>query len=52
VFIEARQARLEEPLAPLADDLSRGIEAGGNDIVAQALGGIQDNLGANDVSIR
>jgi hypothetical protein len=34
-----------EALAPLADDLARRIEAGGNDIVVQALGGQQHDLG-------
>jgi hypothetical protein len=30
---------VEEPMAPFADDLARQIQAAGNDIVLEALGG-------------
>ena len=39
-------------VAPLADDLPRRIQPRGDDIVAQALGREQDDLGADDVPIR
>jgi hypothetical protein len=51
-LFEADETFLEEPLAPLADDLPRGIEATTDLIVAEAVGGIKGNLGADDVSIR
>ncbi|MGH9385501.1 MAG: hypothetical protein ACRD2N_14565 [Vicinamibacterales bacterium] len=37
LFLQTGQALLEETLAPLADDLARRIEPGGDDIVAQAV---------------
>jgi hypothetical protein len=37
-FVEAGQAVLEEALAPLADDLSRGIQAGRDGLVGERLG--------------
>jgi hypothetical protein len=46
------EAIFEEPLAPLAYDLSRERKAGGNLIVAQPLGGHQNNFGADDLKIR
>jgi hypothetical protein len=52
LFIEARETRLEETLAPFGDDLARRIEACGDDVVGQPLGRIQDNLGADNVTIR
>ena len=52
VFVETRKTRLEEPFAPLGDDLARGIEARGNDVVGNTLGRIQDDLGAKDIPIR
>jgi len=52
LFLQTGQALLEEALAPLADDLARRIEPRGDDIVAQALGREQDDLGADDVTIR
>jgi hypothetical protein len=39
-------------VAPFADDLPRRIEARGDEIVAQALGGQEDDLRADNVSIR
>jgi hypothetical protein len=50
-LLEAREALVEEPVAPLADNLSRGIQACRNDIVGQARGGQQDQLGAQNISI-
>jgi hypothetical protein len=39
-------------VAPLADNLARRIEAAGDDIVAEPLGGEQDDLRADNISIR
>ncbi len=39
-------------LAPLADDLARGIEARGDEIVGETLGGQEDDLGPDDLTIR
>jgi hypothetical protein len=39
-------------VAPFADDLARRIETGGDDVVAEPLGGEQDDLRANNISIR
>jgi len=52
LFVQAGETLAEEPLAPFADDLARRIQAGGNDVVGQPLGGEQDELGADDVAIR
>jgi hypothetical protein len=52
LLLEAGEALVEEALAPLTDDLARGVQTRGNDIVGQPLGGEQDQLGADDVSIR
>jgi len=51
-LVETGQAVLEEALAPLADDLPRGIQAGGDDIVRERVGGEQDQFRADDVTIR
>jgi len=51
-FLQAAKALLEEALAPLAHDLAGGIEALGDLVVAQPLGGIQHDLGADHISIR
>jgi hypothetical protein len=42
----------EETVAPFADDLARCIESRSDKIVAEALGRQQDDLRADDVSIR
>src|SRR5213594_4337050 len=51
-LIETGQAGLEEALAPLADNLARGVQALRDTIIAQALGGIQHDPGAQNVTIR
>jgi len=51
-FLETREAFLEEAFAPLADDLSRGIEPCGDGIVLEALGGIKHDFGSDDIPIR
>jgi len=43
---------LEKALAPLGDDLEGVVEATGDLLVFQALGGHEDDLGSHHVSIR
>src|ERR1700682_1721891 len=52
LLIEAREALVEEAGAALADNLSRGIQARRDDIVGKPPGCQQDQLRADDVSIR
>jgi hypothetical protein len=52
LFIKARKALLKETVAPLADNLPWGIQARRDDVIGQALGGQEDQLGPDDVSIR
>src|SRR5712692_6284724 len=42
----------EEALSPFGDDLPAGIEAPGDLVIAEAIGGQEDDLGADDLSIR
>jgi len=51
-FLQAAKALLEEALAPLAHDLAGSIEALSDLVVAQPLGGIQHDLGSDDITIR
>ena len=51
-LLEAGEALLEEALAPLADDLSGGVQPGGNLVVAEPFGGVEHDPGANDVPVR
>ncbi len=52
LFVQARQALVEESLPPFADDLTLQTEARRNEVVPQASGGQEDNLRANDIPIR
>jgi hypothetical protein len=52
LFLKAGDAFFKEAVAPLADDLARRIEPGRDDIVAEPLGGEQDDFRADNVSIR
>ena len=52
LFVEASEPFAEKPLAPLADDLARRIQPGGNNVVRPPFGGQQHEFGANDVAIR
>jgi hypothetical protein len=49
--VQPCETLLEEPFAPLADDLAWRIEPRGDLIVAQALSSIEDDLGSHDLSI-
>lgn len=51
-LLEAGEALLEEPLPPFGHDLPAGVEAGGDLVVVEPVGGHQDDLGSDDVSIR
>jgi hypothetical protein len=52
LFVESREAVLEEAMSPLADDLAWRVQAGADLIVAQPAGRQQDDLGADDITIR
>jgi hypothetical protein len=52
LFLKAGQSICKEPVAPLTDDLARRIKTAGDDLVAEPLGGEQDDLRADNVSIR
>src|SRR5207245_2187130 len=52
LFLKAGQSLFEETVAPFANDLARRIESCGDEIVAEPLGRQQDDLRADDVSIR
>ena len=51
-FLKASQAALEEALAPQADDFAAGVEAAGDGVIAEVLGGEQDHPGASDLKVR
>jgi hypothetical protein len=50
--LEAREAGQSEPLPPLADDLTRRIEAAGDQVIGNAFRCHENDLGANNVTIR
>jgi hypothetical protein len=52
LLVEAREAEAVKALAPLADDLPRRVQPGADRIVVEPGGREEDDLGANDVSIR
>jgi hypothetical protein len=52
LLIKAGEALEKEALAPFADDLSRRIQSSGNDVVRESFRREQDQLGADDVTIR
>jgi hypothetical protein len=51
LLLKAEEALLEEAFAPLADDLSGRVQAGGDLVVAEPLGGVEHNPGPHNVSI-
>src|SRR2546427_12878381 len=51
-FLQAKEPCFKEALAPLADDLARGIESLGDLIVGEPSRGIENNLGSDNISIR
>jgi hypothetical protein len=50
--LKAGEAGQSESLAPLAYDLSRRIEAGGDEVIRETLGRHEDNPSADNVTIR
>jgi hypothetical protein len=52
LFLKTRDAVVEETVAPFADDLARSIESGRDEIIPEPFGGQQDDLRADDISIR
>jgi hypothetical protein len=52
LLVEARKAVLEEAMAPLADDLAWRIQARADVVIAEATGGEEHDLGADDITIR
>jgi hypothetical protein len=52
LFVQAGQALVEKPLPPLANDLALETEARGDDVVPQAVGSHENNLRADDISVR
>lgn len=51
-ILEARQAGQAEAFAPLTDDLAWGVESQGDDLIGKALGGEEDDFGADYLAIR
>ena len=49
---ETGETPLEEPLAPLADDLARRVQAFTDRLVRQAVGGVEDVPCAQDIYVR
>lgn len=51
LFLQAGEALFEEAFAPFADDLARGVQPRGDGVIVEALGGVENDLGADDISI-
>ena len=49
---EAAEALFEEALAPLADDLSWGVQPGSDFVVSEALCGVEHDPSSDDVPVR
>jgi hypothetical protein len=52
LVVEAGEALLEEPFAPLGDDLPWRVEPVGDGVVAQAFGGVQHDPRPHHLPIR
>jgi hypothetical protein len=52
MFIQTSKPFFKEPFSPLANHLAAAAELRGNLVVAQALGGEEDHLVADDLKIR
>src|SRR5512134_291853 len=50
--LEAGEARQGEPLTPLADDLTRRIEARSDEVIGKAISRHENDSGADNVTIR
>jgi hypothetical protein len=51
LLFKASQPFSEEALAPLADYLAGGIQPSSNLIVAEAFGGVENDLGSDHITI-
>ncbi len=51
-LFESFEAFLEEALAPFADDLATGVQALGDLVVAETLGGEEEEAGSKNIAIR
>ena len=51
-FLETIQAVFEETLVPEADDLAAGVDALGDQAIGEALGGEENDLGADNLEMR
>jgi hypothetical protein len=52
LFFEARKALLEETFAPPADDLAPGVQAFGDLVIGEAVRGMENHFGPDDLKIR
>jgi len=52
LIVKSLQAKITETLTPFADNLTRQIKSATDLLVFHALGGHEDNLGANNFIIR
>jgi hypothetical protein len=52
MFFQSREAIRKEALAPHGDDLTAGVQTGGNAVVAPAFGSIENHLGPLHLKIR
>ena len=50
--VQARKASQSESFAPFAYDLPRSVEAGGDEVIGETLGGHEDDPGMDNVTIR
>jgi hypothetical protein len=50
--LEARESGQSESLTPLADDLTRRIKAGSDQVIGKPFGRQKDDSGTDDVTIR
>jgi hypothetical protein len=52
LLFEAGEALLEEALAPLADNLSGGVQPGGDLVIPEAFRGVEHDPSPDDIPIR
>jgi len=52
LLLKARESRKRESLAPLTDNLAGGVQTGSYDIIRETFAGKEDDLGANNITIR
>ena len=52
LFLQPSESLFKEAFAPFRDDLSRRVQTGCDLIIGESGGGVKDDLGPNDISIR